>query len=226
MAINSLNNKIRILIVDNQPVFRAGLASILPADSFNICGAAGDYIEASAMVKKHRPDIVIMDIFTRNRGWNDFIADIKSLSPETRILIISMLDEEIYSEKAIKAGASGYLLKTSAADEISNALHAVFRKEIYLKSDVSSTILRRYIAGNTATGGGPEFLLSDRELEVFAHIGAGLSSKEIGAKIGVSTKTVDNHKAKIKDKMGYRNFIELAQAAVLWVRNRNQPSTN
>lgn len=222
MSIYTKKEKIRVLVADNQPLFRAGIASVLSPGAYELCGETGDYVEAISIVKKLKPEIIIMDIFTNNRGWSDFISDVKTLSPGTQILVISMLDEEVYSEKAIKAGASGFLSKTSMPGEIADALRAIMRNEIYLRGDVSSSILRRYMSGAASSGSGPEFMLSDRELEVFGYIGAGLSSREIGGKIGVSSKTVDNHKANIKEKMGYRNFIELAQAAVLWIKKRNQ----
>lgn len=210
----------RVFIIDNQPVYTTGLVSILSEAGFEICGTSDDYTKSLSQVKKKYADIVVMDIFIKNLVWSDFIVEMKNALPEIRILVLSMLDESVYPEKVLKAGASGFLSKTSSPGSVIEAINTILRGELYLSRDVSSSILRRYMSGG-GPGSGPEFLLSERELEVFTHLGTGLTSKEIAKKIGVSSKTVDNHKASIKEKMSYKNFLELAQAAVLWQKKKN-----
>ncbi len=216
-----INQKIKIdvLLVDSQPVYAAGLEHLLSKDSLcRITGIAADYKKALLSVKKTPPHVIIMDVFPGTVNAFDFIQEILEIDSSIKILVLSMLDENIYAERALKAGARGYLLKTASRETIIKAVEKVNKNELFLSDNLSSKILQKYVGGIENIELNPAMLLSNRELDVYRLTGKGLVSKEISLMLGISVNTVDNHKSNIKDKLGFKNSIELIQNSVLWYR--------
>lgn len=217
----SRKTKIEIYIIDTQPVYSDGLALALSDNTgFQVAGKFSDYRKAIAAVKSDPPDVIIMDIFPGSSRAIDFISEILKINQNIKILVLSMLDENIYAERALKAGANGYLMKTAYPDEIAEAVEKVFRNELFLSDNLSSLILQKYVGGVEKIELNPVKLLSDRELDVYRFTGKGLTSKEISLQLNISVNTVDNHKSSIKEKLGLKNSIELIQSSVLWYRDK------
>jgi len=220
---NSISRKpyIDVIIVDAQPVYANGLDTVLTGTmSFRIAGKYTCYRNAMIAVKSDPPNMIIIDIFPETSKAMDFIAEVQKLNQNIKILVLSMLDENIYAERALKAGAGGYMMKTAAPGEILSALEKIYKNELYLSDNLSSMILQKYVGGVENIELNPVKLLSDRELDVYRLTGKGCTSKEISAKLEISTNTVDNHKSSIKDKLGLKNSIELIQSSVLWCRDK------
>lgn len=211
--------KIDVFIVDSQPVYATGLEEVLfEASLFRITGITSDYKKALHSVKKTPPHVIIMDIFPGTVNAFDFIKEILRIDSSIKILVLSMLDENIYAERALKAGARGYLLKTVFQETIIRAVEKVNKNELFLSDNLSSKILQKYVGGIENIELNPAKLLSNRELDIYRLTGKGLASKEISLMLGISVNTVDNHKSSIKDKLGFKNSIELIQNSVLWYR--------
>ncbi len=211
--------KIDVFIVDSQPVYATGLEQVLSeASLFRITGITSDYKKALRFVKKTPPHVIIMDIFPGTVNAFDFIKEILRIDSNIKILVLSMLDENIYAERALKAGARGYLLKTVFQETIIRAVEKVNKNELFLSDNLSSKILQKYVGGIENIELNPAKLLSNRELDIYRLTGKGLASKEISLMLGISVNTVDNHKSSIKDKLGFKNSIELIQNSVLWYR--------
>ncbi len=217
----SRKTKIDVIIVDSQPVYSSGLDSVLTDTlSFNVTGRFTSYKNAMSAVKSNPPHVLIMDIFPGTSKAIDFIADILKINQSVKIFILSMLDENIFAERALKAGASGYLMKTASPLEIVKAVEKVYKNELSLSDNLSSMMLQKYVGGVENIELNPVRLLSDRELDVYRLTGQGFTSKEISSKLEISVNTVDNHKSSIKEKLGLKNSIELIQSSVLWCRDR------
>jgi DNA-binding NarL/FixJ family response regulator len=220
---NSISRKfyIDVIIVDAQPVYSDGLERALSGTgSFQVTGKFTDYRNAAVFIKSNPPHVLIMDIFPGTSKAIDFIAESLKINQNIKIFILSMLDENIYAERALKAGAGGYMMKTAAPREIVSAVEKIYKNELYLSDNLSSMILQKYVGGVENIELNPVKLLSDRELDVYRLTGQGCTSKQISVKLDISVNTVDNHKSGIKEKLGLKNSIELIQSSVLWCRDR------
>lgn len=207
-----------VVVVDSQPLFRLGLAAFFESTGlYEIRGEADSYSQAMKLLRGIHPEILVVDIYSRGPSGLDFIREVLSLYPSMKVLVFTMSDENVYAERALKAGASGYLQKTAGGDHLIDALNTVLSEDIYVSDNMSSLILQKYVGGFDNIDITPAGILSDREFEVFSLTGKGLSSRNIALMLNISIKTVDNHKAGIKDKMGFKNSMELLQKAALWV---------
>jgi DNA-binding NarL/FixJ family response regulator len=210
----------RILIVDDHPIVRQGLAQLIAQEKeLEVCGEADDAATALEAVRNLAPDVAVLDLMLKGSNGVELIREMKSRNPSVRILVISMHDEAIYAERALKAGAHGYIMKQKATDEVLSALRKVLAGEVYVSDEVIGTILRRMVGG-----AGPDTgidRLSDRELEVFQWIGQGLSVSEIADKLKVSPKTVETYRSHIKEKLGLSSANDVLRVAVAWLENRS-----
>ena len=218
--LSKIKNLISIFIVDDHPVFRKGLAQLLNSESdFDVCGEAEDAAAALKFLKKKLPALVIVDITLKDSSGIDLIKDIKQLFPEIQILTLSMHDEMIYAERALRAGAKGYVMKQEAPETIIKAIRHILGGNTYFSDDVTTRLFSKMADGNRKiSASSPVDLLSDRELEIFQMIGRGFSSRQIAGKLHISIKTVENHRAHIKEKLNLSSAIELVQHATLWVQ--------
>jgi DNA-binding NarL/FixJ family response regulator len=206
----------RVLIVDDHPVVRMGLRAVLERSGlYEVCADAASAAEALDQAAKEQPELMILDLMLGNAGGPDLIGDILRFSPQTRILVLSQHDESLYAERALRAGARGYLMKDEAPDRLLAALDAIRRSEIVLSPQMNSRVIERHIrpqSGQDAAEG-----LSNRELQIFRLIGKGLNTGDIAAELNLSPKTVGAHRENIKTKLGLRTAAELERKAVLHV---------
>ncbi|MCU0822273.1 MAG: response regulator transcription factor, partial [Spirochaetes bacterium] len=184
-----------------------------------VCGEAEDADAAVKLLKKKSPDFAIVDITLKNSSGIDLIKDMRQLFPALHILTLSMHDELIYAERALRAGAKGYVMKQEAPETIVTAIRHILKGNTFFSDNVTTRLFSRIAEGGTnANKTSPVDLLSDRELEIFQMIGRGFSSRQISGKLHISIKTVENHRARIKEKLNLSSAIELVQHATLWVQ--------
>lgn len=208
---------LKILIVDDHPVVREGLAmQIATQPDLAVCGEAEDVAGALALLESARPDVAIIDISLKNGNGIDLIRRIRDRQSPVRILVWSMYAENLYAERALRAGAQGYLHKGRATHNLLDAIRAVVAGKVYVSGELADELLKRVVGGKVAERS-PVDRLSDRELEAFGLMGHGLTTEAIAAKMHVSPKTVETYRARIKEKMGLSNITELVQRAAQWV---------
>jgi DNA-binding NarL/FixJ family response regulator len=204
----------RILIVDDHPIMRQGLAQLINhEDDLTICGQFEDANKALNAIPALKPDIAIIDISLRGTSGIELVKNIKVHHPKLLMLVLSMHDETIYAERVLRAGAVGYIMKQEASDKVLHAIRHVLQGEIYLSEKMSTKLMHQLIAGRGGTGSLID-RLSDRELEVFGLIGEGRGTREIAEQLHLSVKTVESHRAHIKEKLDLKNATELVHRAI------------
>ncbi len=208
----------KILIVDDHPLMRKGLALSLEAEpDLTICGQVADAEEAMDALEKLDPDLAIVDISLPGMSGLELIKHMQALRPELRTLVVSRHDEALYAERAIRAGARGYVMKLEAGEMIVKAVRRVLAGGIYVSEEINERLLLGLAAGRQELAQSPLEVLSDRELEVFELTGRGLGTREIAERLHLSVKTVESYRARIKDKLNLKTAAELMQHAVQWV---------
>ena len=209
------DNKTRILIVDDHPIVRQGLAGLINHEGdFAVCGQAEDYHEALAAVGQLKPDMVVVDISLKETSGLELIKDIHLQHPDLPVLVLSMHDETLYAERALRAGAMGYIMKQEATENVIAAIRRVLGGEIYVSDRMASRMVRKLVTGETVTNISPVDSLSDRELEVFRLIGKGHGTRQISERLCLSVKTIETYRAHIKDKLDLADAAELLQYAI------------
>jgi DNA-binding NarL/FixJ family response regulator len=209
--------KKRILLVDDHPIVRQGMALFINReDDLNVCGEAEDALSALHAIPACRPDLVIVDISLNGPDGLDLLKSIRIQYPGLPVLILSMHDELIYAERALRAGANGYIMKQEATEKVLVAVRRILHQEVYVSDRVANKMLQMYITGSTSTKQSPVAGLSDRELEVFRLIGEGHSTRQIAEELHLSVKTVESYQAHIKEKLSLRSARELVQHAIQW----------
>src|SRR5437773_3079080 len=199
---------VRILIVDDHPVVREGLAlQIATQPDLEVCGEAEDVPGALALLDSARPDVAIIDISLKNGNGIDLIRRIKARDADLPILVWSMYPERLYAERALRAGAKGYLHKGQATRQLLEAIRAVLAGKLYVSGELAAEVLHRVFGGKSAEYS-PMQSLSERELEAFELMGHAQTTEQIAAKMHVSPKTVETYRARIKEKLGLRNVTE------------------
>jgi DNA-binding NarL/FixJ family response regulator len=207
----------KVLIVDDHPVVREGLAMHLATQpDLEVCGEAEDLPGAMTVLASSRPDVAIIDISLKNSNGIELIRRIKDRDDAVRILVWSMYPETVYAERALRAGAQGYLNKSQATHHVLDAVRAVLQGRVYVSGAISEQILQR-VVGRKPEDRSAIDSLSDRELEAFQLIGEGMTTESIAEKMHVSPKTVETFRARIKEKLGISNLPELIQRAAQWV---------
>ena len=206
--------KSRVLIVDDHPIVRQGLVRVIEGEpDLTVCAEVADGPQALEALARS-PDIAIIDISLQGRSGIDLLKDIKAHAPSLPVLVLSMHDESLYAERALRAGAKGYLMKQEATAKLLAAVRQILGGGVYMSDRVSALLVRK-LAGGTAVGGGsPLEQLSDRELDVFRLVGQGLTTRDVAEKLSLSVKTVDAHREHIKTKLGLKNSTELLRYAV------------
>lgn len=209
----------RVLLVDDHPMVRERLAEVIERQAgLTVCGEAEDRLQALEAIVKTRPNLVILDLTLKKSSGIDLIKDIKARWPDLPMLVVSMHDEALHAERAIRAGASGYITKQEATRKILLALETVRKGGIYLSEKMAMRIAVKATNHPRATGGLELDQLSDRELRVFELIGRGRSTREIAAELNLDVRTIETYRARIKDKLQLNNATELLQRAILWVQ--------
>jgi len=214
--------KYKIFIVDDHPLVREGLRRLIGLQpDLSICGEAHTTHEALKSIAGLKPDVVILDLTLSGSNGLDLIKDMKLRSLKSLVLVLSMHDESLYAERALRAGAKGYIMKEQASKEVLKAIHRIISGEIYVSEKMSAKMLHK-MAGGKSDGKSPsEGALSDRELQVFQLIGRGWGTRQIAEDLHISAKTVESYRAHIKIKMNLKNAHELTQHAVHWVEHKH-----
>jgi len=210
-------SKKRILIVDDHPMMRQGLAQLIGEEAdLTICGEAEKASQALGSVGKLKPDLVLADISLPDKNGLELIKDMQAIQPGLSVLVISMHDESLYAERVLRAGGRGYIMKQEGGKKLMAAIRQVLGGQIYVSEKISARILEGFSGRRTSTDGSPVDKLSDRELEVLELIGGGKGTREIAAQLHLSVKTVEVHRAHIKEKLDLKTAPELVRFAVRW----------
>ncbi len=211
----------RILLVDDHPITRQGLKALIGLHArFEICGEADGAPQAIDVFAQTKPDVVIADITLRTTNGIELIKNLKAMAPGLIVLVVSMHDENLYAERALRAGAQGYLMKHEASEQIITALERMIRGELYLSERIKEKILHRFAQSRGRSVGSPIDTLSDREMEVFQLIGGGNSTRQIADRLCLSTKTIDSYREHLKLKLGLASGAELVRHAIQWSQNQ------
>ncbi len=213
----------RILIVDDHDIVRNGMAQLVAQEKdLEVCGQAGSVREALTRVEELSPDLVIIDISLKDGSGLELIKSLRAVYAELRLLVLSMHDASLYAERALRAGAHGYVMKEEPSETIIKAIRVVLKGEIYLSEHTASKLLGSLFSRGASPAGGVQSL-TDRELEIFELLGAGRSTKEMADCLGISTKTIEAHRCNIKRKLDLSTNTELVRHAVWWNEMRRNP---
>jgi DNA-binding NarL/FixJ family response regulator len=212
--------KHRVFVVDDHPIVRQGLALLIDQEpDLVVCGAAEEAESALAAIADSRPDVLVLDISLPGPDGIDLLKTVRSIDPNLPVLVLSMHDEATYAERALRAGANGYIMKQEATENVLVALRRILRHELYLSERIASRMLRQIVSGAREAEQAPIARLSDRELEVFRLIGAGLGTRQIAEDLRISIKTVESYQAHIKEKLELQSSRDLVQRAIEWRMN-------
>lgn len=206
----------KVFIVDDHPVFRDGLVRIVnQIPGLVVCGEADNATQAFTDISKWNPSLVLMDIGLPGKGGLELLQDVHAVLPELPVLVISMHDETIYAERVLRAGGRGYIMKQEGPEKMTQAIARVLSGHVYVSEQISVTLLdalSRPKASASVLG-----KLTDRELEVLRLTGQGKDNRDIAAELHISLKTVDTHRAHLREKLALKNSTELIHYAVRWV---------
>lgn len=210
----------RIVIVDDHPLFRKGLEQLINSsnDAFAICGEAGDAAEGMARIRQLKPDLAIVDLSLPGANGIELIKNIRAEFEKLPVLILSMHDESLYALRALRAGAQGYVMKQEALENVIGAIRELLAGRPYLSTQMSAKLITNFASGSTQTN--PTDKLSDRELEILELIGRGRDVHEISDALHISRKTVETHRAHIKEKLNLKNAREVNRFAAQWVEGQ------
>ena len=209
-----------VLVVDDHPLLRQGLAMLInQQDDMRVCGEVEEAQGAMQYIAQYMPDVLILDISLKGPDGLDLLKSIRVPYPDLPVLILSMHDEAIYAERALRARANGYIMKQEATDKVLVALRRILNGDVYLSDAMSKKMLHQYIDGSPSMVESRIAVLSDRELEVFRSIGEGKGTREIAEELHLSVKTVETYQAHIKEKLSLRSGRELIQHAIQWKVN-------
>lgn len=209
--------KRRVFVVDDHPIVRAGLAQLINREpDLTVCGDAEEMHQALETIQAVRPDVLIVDISLNGPDGLDLLKTIRAGGSQIPVLILSMHDEAIYAERALRAGASGYLMKQEGTDRVLVALRRILNNGIYVSDRIASRMLRHLAGAAGTTLRSPVDGLSDRELEVLRMMGDGQGTRQIAENLHLSVKTVETYQSHLKDKLGLKNSRELVQYAIQW----------
>jgi DNA-binding NarL/FixJ family response regulator len=207
-------DKVRVLIVDDQPIVREGVAHLVNSEAdMTVCGETDNSRTASELASAQRPDLIITSLSLKDSHGLEFIKDLYAQYPRLPVLVFSMHDESLYAERAIRAGAAGFVSKHRPTKELFHAIRRVLNGELCLSERVAAHAVRRFFARSSLSLGSQLEQLSDRELEVFELIGRGRSSQQIAATLRLDIKTIGTYRSRIKVKLKLATATELAQHA-------------
>jgi DNA-binding NarL/FixJ family response regulator len=214
-------DKARLVVIDDHPLFRERLCQLINSEpDMAICGQAESAQEAVRLIRETSPSLAIVDITLKASSGLELIKSIKALSIRVPILVLSMHDESLYAERVLRAGAGGYITKSQDATEVLLAIRTVLNGKVYLSAEMTSGFLKGLTATGTKGSVRPIDRLTDRELQVLELIGRGRATKDIAQLLSVGVATVDTYRARIKEKMNFRNAMELRHFAIRWVSER------
>jgi DNA-binding NarL/FixJ family response regulator len=209
--------KIKVLLVDDHPLVREGLVNLINQQpDLEICGEAGNEPVALQMISELRPDVAVVDISLENGSGIELLKSIRAGHPGVKTLVLSMHDEALYAERALHAGARGYIMKREAARKVIAGIQAVHAGQLYVSEKIAAVMAEKFVGGKPAGEASPVAELSDRELQVFELLGQGQTTRQISENLHVGFKTVQAYHARIKEKLQLANASELMRAAIRW----------
>ena len=212
----------RLVLIDDHPIMRHGLAQLVRAeDGLDVVGEAGSAREGLEVVGRLKPDLAVIDLTLPDKNGLELVKDIRALHPTTHCLVLSMHDETLYGERALRAGARGYVMKEEAADNLVTAIHKVISGGLYISESLNARMLEQVTGSSRSKATGMD-ALTDRELEILALIGKGVATKVIAAQLSISARTVEAHRAHIKEKLSMTDGSALVRYAVQWVESQTK----
>ncbi len=208
----------RVFIVDDHPLVRESLASLVQRQAdLTVCGEADSPAAALAGIAATQPDVAIVDLSLGGRSGLDLIRDLKTSHPRVAVLVLSMHDEELFAERALRAGARGYIMKREATRNVIAAIRRVREGGIVMSEPVAESLAAKHVRGPASASSSPVGSLSDRELEVFRLVGQGRTTRQIADNLHLSAKTVQAYYARIKEKLGAARALEMLREAIRWI---------
>jgi DNA-binding NarL/FixJ family response regulator len=219
----STSSKTRVFIVDDHPLLRKGLGELINQQmDMAVCGEADDAPEAIRALTTLAPDLVIVDISLKTQNGIELIKNIKAINPSVQVLVLSMHDESVYALRVLKAGAKAYVMKQEMVEKVMEAIRRIRAGKVFVSERVAAQMLSQVVDGSDPTKESPVDQLSDRELEIVTMIGNGAATREIAKRLSISIKTVESHRAHIKEKLSLTNATQLVQWCVRWIeQNRS-----
>jgi DNA-binding NarL/FixJ family response regulator len=209
--------KRRVFIVDDHPLVREGLTNLINSQSdLIVCGEAKDSFEATDGITKEQPDVAIIDISLTNESGLELIKSLVKQFPQVAVVVLSMHDETLYAERALRAGARGYVMKHETSKSVLASIRRVIEGDIYVSERIVNRMALRLTSARRRAGSSPVERLSDRELEIFQLLGQGRTPSEIARDLNLSLKTVQAYCARAKEKFGVTSLTELLRAAIRW----------
>ena len=213
--------KSRVLIVDDHPIVRAGVRLALRGrPAFEICGEAASVNAAVELAQKEKPDVVVLDLLMGGRDGVELVGRIRELLPEAKILVFSMNSEDLFAQRALRAGANGYLMKEGGLEELQRALDRIMAGEVYVSGRMNTRLLSAMARGESDDGALAN--LTAREMQVFLLLGAGKTTGQIAEELSLSVKTISTHRENLKSKLGVDSAPELVRKAVAHVVGRGR----
>lgn len=216
----SPTSKVRVLIIEDHPITRQGLKALINQQlNLAVCAETDSPAKALEFASTLQPDLALIDVSLKGTSGIELMKNLRESAPAMAMLAVSMHDEALFAERALRAGALGYVMKHEAADKIAQAIQHVLRGELYLSSKMKERVLHRFVSKKNEGLVFAMDTLSNRELEVFELIGNGYSTRQIAAKLSLSSKTIDSYREHLKLKLGLDNGAELMRHAIQWVRS-------
>ena len=223
MTTNSSSLRKRVFLVDDHPLVREWLTNLINQQpTLTVCGEAESGPEAREKVLALKPDVAIVDIALKDSSGIELIKDLKQVCPEVAVLVLSMHEEAHYAERALRAGARGYIMKRETTRKVITAIGQVLEGKLCVSEALSAAMAAQFVQGKTLATGSPVEQLSDRELEVFELLGQGRTTRQIAETLRVSLKTVQAYCARIKEKLNLGSATELLRDAVRWHENTHK----
>jgi DNA-binding NarL/FixJ family response regulator len=211
-----------ILIVDDHPIFRMGMRELLnQEEDFSVCAVAENIGQARKALREHKPDLAIVDISLSEENGLDLVKEIAAGPCRLPVLVLSLHDESVWAERAIRAGARGYVMKKEASESVISAIRNILNGKIHVSSDMMAHLLDKFQVNPEGSGAPTVDVLTDRELEVFRLIGSGLATREIASRMNLGIKTIGTYRDRIKQKLCIKNAAELTRRAVLWIEKEH-----
>lgn len=205
----------KVLLVDDHPIVRKGLGELINQEAgLEVCGEAEDADQALKSAAAVKPSIIVLDLSLKGTNGLELLKILKTRHPKIPVLVLSMHDESLYAERALRAGARGYIMKQEGTEKVINAIRRVLAGDVCISEHLASLMLSRLADGNHDPDRSPIDRLSDRELEVFQLIGNGQTTRQIAEKLNISIKTVESYREHLKQKLKLKNSVELVRQAV------------
>ncbi len=219
---DKLAAKFRIFLVDDHPITRQGVAALINQErNLTVCGEADSAPKALEAITKTKPDLAIVDISLKTTSGIELIKNLKALDPKLPVLVMSMHDESLYAERALRAGAQGSIMKQEASEKVLTAIQRVLEGELYLSDSMKEKMLHRMVNSKKEEAGFSTDRLSDREMEVFQLIGNGFSTRQIASQLNLSVKTIDSYREHLKLKLSLEKGADLVRYAIQWVKSQS-----